>query len=54
MPYVGRFPVDKWIKDGMPRLDGAGWITLCKCISAKDMTNLFVILEMCNGYLSNL
>ena len=37
---VGRFPVDRWIADNKPMLDGAGWIAPAMKIAAKDLDAL--------------
>ena len=46
LPGVGRFPVDQWIRDGQPSLDGPGWIALAMKIAEKDYDALSGIFDL--------
>ena len=45
LPGVSKFPIDKWMGDGMPTMSTTGWCKLAMLIASKDMPNLHRVFE---------
>eukprot|EP00975_Prorocentrum_lima_P052889 11086575-Prorocentrum_lima.AAC.1 len=43
---IARYPIDEWIKEGMPCITTAGWIKPCINICQKDMQRLYNVFEV--------
>lgn len=54
LPGVSRFPLESWLKDGMPTLDTTAWCLLAIKVARKDPINLSNILVQARAKLQEL